>query len=73
MKRSSGGSPSGPRTPIPTETAAASTKLSSRLDLVLQGAALAHEGREARKHFRKIAASLALHADGGAIRAAAQG
>jgi hypothetical protein len=40
---------------------------------VLQGAALAHEGREARKHFRKIAASLALHADGGAIRAAAQG
>ena len=36
-----------------------------RFDFELKRAALAHEGREAGEHFRQIAASLALHADGG--------
>src|ERR1700722_18040177 len=36
-----------------------------RLDLELKRAALAHEGRKPGEHFGQIAASLALHADGG--------
>src|SRR3984957_15540737 len=36
-----------------------------RLDLELKRAPLAHEGRKPGEHFGQIAASLALHADGG--------